>query len=430
MHTLGIHLAAIRFSLALAMVLPLAPAVAAATREGAQAETPEASAAPSLKPRTARIFSRVREALEHEDYDRALEQLDRLSLRKASDYERAYALRLRGYVAYGRGENAAAIEQLLAALAEPGLPPPDRADTLFQIAQIQAAEKRWRDVLGTLERWFETAERPNSVGYFLTALAHYQLGETDAAILPATKAVEIAAKPQQTWLQLLLALHLTQKNYAAATPVLEQMISLYPNSGRDYWLQLSALYAATNEPARSLAALELAHQRGLLSEDRDLRRMLQLMISRGIPLRAAEIFEREIAQGRIAEETESLELLSASWMLAREIPQAEAPLARAAELAPDGELWVRAGQLHMLQEEWSDAAAALRKALDKGGLKQVGNAQLLLGIACYNEQKLQEARGWFAMAQRSDATRDQARTWLEHVDRELGAPREVSRWGG
>ncbi len=415
---------------ALALLLGQLPARAARALPEERSEPQSEALAPVMKPRSARIFSRVREALEAEAYAEALEQLDRLSLRKASAFERAQALRLRGFVAYGQEQSGAAIEHLKGALAEGGLPAADRADTLFQIAQIQAAEKRWPDVVDTLESWFQTVLRPNSVGYFLLALAHFQIGNADAALLPAKKAVALAKTPQESWLQLLLALHLTRKDYAAAAPVVEQLIALHPDSGKDYWLQLSALYGATDDPARSLGVLELAHRRGLLTGDRDLRRLLQQLLARGIPLRAARIFEQEIAAKRIHEDAQSLELLSASWILAREIPKADEPLARAAELAEDGALWVRAGQIHMLQEEWREAGAALQKALEKGGLENVGNVQLLLGIACYNEARLQEARGWFASAQRSDETREQARTWIEHIDRELGAGRETASWGG
>jgi tetratricopeptide (TPR) repeat protein len=374
--------------------------------------------------RTAKVFRETREHIEAERYAEAETRLGRLRLDKLSPHELAQADRLRGYVSYGKEQNEAAIEQLRKALADPeALQPRDRADVLFQIAQIQAVERRWRDVIATLETWFQTVERPNSVGYFLTALSYFQLEEVDAALLPAKKAVELAKVPQQSWLQLLLAIQLTRQDYAAAEPVLDQMIALYPNSGKEYWMQLSALHGVTGDDARALGVLEIAYRKGLLTDDRDVRRLLQLMLARGIPHRAAQIFENEMAAQRFQEDPEALELLSISWILAREPAKAEPALARAAELAPKGELYVRLAQIHLLEEEWEDAAAVLRKALAKGGLSDPGTAQLMLGIACYNEHQLREARSWFAQAQRSGATREQAENWLQHVDRELGAER-------
>src|SRR5262245_10137822 len=404
-----------------------APAAAPKTRKEERAERRRNQ----VDARTNKIFREVREQLDAQRYDDAEAELGRLRLDKLTPHELALAERLYGYAAYGKEESDAAIEHLRKALADPeALPARDRADVMFQIAQIHGVERRWKEVIATLETWFKTVERPNSVGYFLMALSYYQLQDLDGALLPAEKAVRIADVPQQAWLQLLLAIHLTRQDYAAAKPVLERMIALYPNSGKDYWLQLSALHGVTGDEAAALGVLEIAQRKGLLSDDRDLRRLLQMMLARGIPYRAARIFDEGKASRRFEGDAEALELQSISWILAREPDKALAPLARAAELAPKGDLYVRLAQLHLLQEEWDKAAETLHKALAKGGLADPGTAQLMLGIACYNEHQLQEARNWFAQAQRSGATREQAETWLEHVDREIDAQRSTSGTAG
>lgn len=385
-----------------------------------------------VAPNVAKVFEKARDGLAEQNYAEAEAALGKLRLDRLTPYERALGNRLYGYIAYGQEENDPAIEYLRKALADgdEGLPPRDRADVLFQIAQIQAVVERWKDVVATLDTWLQTVERPNSVGYFLMALSYYQLEDLDAALPPAQKAVEIAKVPQQAWLQLLLALYLTREDYAAAKPILDQMIALYPNSGKDYWLQLSALHGVTGDDARALGVLEIAYRKGILTDDRDLRRLLQLMLARGIPFRAATIFEKEIAANRFQEDAEALELFSISWILAREPAKALEPLARAAEVAKTGELYVHLAQIHLLDERWEDAVAVLRKALAKGGLTDPGTAQLMIGIAYYNEQRLQEARSWFAQAQRSGATRQQAETWLQHVDREIETRRSTLGTGG
>ena len=384
----------------------------------------------SLQPRTAETFAEVREHLGAERYAKAEAALKKLRRAKLSPYETAQMHRLFGYVYYGKQDNKAAIEHLNQAIAANGLPPADQADVLFQVAQIQGVEKRWKDVITSLDAWFKTVATPNSVGYYLMALAYFQLQDLDGALVPAQQAVAISQTPQQTWLQLLLAIHLGKKDYAGATPVLAQLISLYPNSGKGYWLQLSALYGAREDNARALAVMELAYRKGLLTEDRDLIRLVQLNLLEGIPRRAAAILERELAAKRIHENAESFELLSGSWILAREVGKAEQPLARAAELAPKGDLYVRLAQVHMMQEEWTEATMALRSAIAKGGLGDPASAELLLGISFYNEQKLQDARTWFARAQRSGATREQAQTWIEHIDRETETKRPQAASAG
>ena len=376
----------------------------------------------SISPEVGKVFEKARGELEAQRYAEAEAVMDKLHLDDLTPHERAVAQRLYGYITYGKGENDAAIEHLRQAIAETdGLQPRDHADVLFQIAQIQAVLERWRDVIATLETWLEVVEQPNSVGYYMMALAYFQLQDLDGALAPAQKAVEIAKVPQQAWLQLLLAIHLSKEDYAAAKPVLEQMLALYPNLGKDYWLQLSSLYGVTGDEPGALGVLEIAYRKGLLKEDPELRRLLQFMLARGIPYRATQIFEKEMTEKRFQDDAEALELLSIGWILAREPAKAMQPLAHAADLAATGNLYVHLAQIHLLDERWEEAISVLRKAIAKGGLKDPGTVELMLGIAYYNEQQLQEARTWFAQAQRSDATRKQAELWLQHVDRELEA---------
>lgn len=381
----------------------------------------------SVQPRTAQVLAEAREHLQADRHAKAEAALVKLQKTKLNPYETAQVHRLLGYVAYGREQYAAAVEHMKKSIVGDALPPEDRADVLFQIAQIQGMEKRWKDVVTTLDAWFRTVEKPNSVGYYLLALAHYQLSDLDSALEPARQAVDIAKTPQQAWLQLLLAIHLNKKDYHAATPVLTKLLAEHPNLGKGYWLQLSALHGASGDNAKALAVMELAYRKGILTDESDLTRLVQLNLLQGIPHRAAQVLEKEMAAGRIQESVESLEMLSGSWILAREIAKAKAPLARAAERAPKGDLYVRLAQIHMMQEEWAEASIALRSGLAKGGLADASNAELLLGISYFNENQLSEARNWFARAQKSGATRQQAQTWLEHIDRTLETKRSQVR---
>jgi tetratricopeptide (TPR) repeat protein len=393
--------------------------LSAKEKAAAKAEGPRRD----LRPREAKILIEAKEHLSEERYDEAEAVLGKLRLKSLKPYELALTHRIYAYIAYGREDGEKALEHMQASLDVPdGLPKEDRADVLFQVAQLHGAKQRWKQVIASLESWFQTVEKPNSLGYYLLAMSHYQLEQYEAALPPAKKAVEIAENPQQSWLQLLLAIYLTNKQYVEATPVLIDLISRYPNSGKNYWLQLSSLYGVQEKNDRALIVLELANRRGLLTEDRDLRRLAQMLLYNEIPIRAAQVIEKGIEDKRLKEDAEVFEMLSNSFILAREVRRAEAPLARAAELSNNGKLYVRLAQVRLLQENWNDAATALRQALEKGGLEDTqGSVQLLLGITYYNKNELQEARNWFARAQNFGATRKQAEGWLEHVNREIEA---------
>jgi tetratricopeptide (TPR) repeat protein len=158
----------------------------------------------------------------------------------------------------------------------------------------------------------------------------------------------------------------------------------------------------------------------LLTEDKELRRLARSYLYHDLPYPAAKVLEKGLAEGAIEADADSFELLANSWIAAREYDRSLPPLQKAAELADDGNLFVRLGQVHLQREEWDEAAERIRQGIEKGGLEEPGNAQLLLGIAYYNAERVTQARASFARARRHDSTRAEADRWITHIEKEAG----------
>jgi tetratricopeptide (TPR) repeat protein len=103
------------------------------------------------------------------------------------------------------------------------------------------------------------------------------------------------------------------------------------------------------------------------------------------------------------------------WIAAREYKKAIGPLTRTAELAQTGDQYVRLGEAHVQLNEWQAAEDALLLAVNKGGLKDTGYAQLMLGITCYNQKKLSQASDWFQKARSSGRHRKTAEGYLQLI---------------
>jgi tetratricopeptide (TPR) repeat protein len=140
-----------------------------------------------------------------------------------------------------------------------------------------------------------------------------------------------------------------------------------------------------------------------------------------IPYPAARVLEKAIAEGKVHGDAEAWELLANAWIAAREYERALEPLGKAAQLSKDGNLYVRLAQLYLQNEDWKNAAENLQKAVDKGGLKDPGNTELMLGIAYYNEKRIVEARSSFARARQHDSSREAADRWISFMGQESGA---------
>ena len=378
-----------------------------------------AAAAPAIDPLTGK---RINEALEHlnaERYGQAKAVLGKMNLERLSPYERSRVEQILASIDHAQENLPGARSHLEQALAAGGLNDQEQSQVRFQIAQLFMAEERWKEGVAALNAWFATAENPNSAAYYLLAVAYYQQGDHKSALAPAQKAIELSDKPQESWLQLLLALRLEREEHRAAVPILRRLLALAPEK-KTYWIQLSAVNGAIGSYEEALAPLQIAYNAGMLTEDAEIRRLADLLLYLDIPYRAAQILSQSLDAKRVNADRALHEKLGNCWVAAREFDRAIPPLQRAADLADTGDLYVRLGEVQVQREDWAGAAAALRRGLEKGRLQYPGNAQLLMGIASYSQQKPEEARTWFQRALQHGKTRAQAQGWLQHVEQELG----------
>jgi tetratricopeptide (TPR) repeat protein len=357
---------------------------------------PVAAANYTVDQRTGKKLTQAIELLQAEDYAGADKILKSFNMGRLNSYEQALVNQTLGYVAASQENFAEAAERFAAALALEALPEGAQVSTRFNLAQIYMMLERWDEAIATFNKWFQEVETPNSLGYYMLAVAYYQSGDLDKAFKPATQAVEMATTPKEAWVRLLLALYMEKKQYREALPLVEKLVSLYPK--KPYWM---------------------AYQEGFLTEDKELRRLAQMYLFHDLPFRAATVLDRAIEEEKVESDTKALELLGNCWLAAREYDRALGPLERAAEVSEDGELFLRLGRVYIQREEWDKAAEELNKALQKGNLEEPGNVHLLLGIAVYNQKRLGSARRSFVRALDFEESSKNAQQWLRVIDREM-----------
>jgi tetratricopeptide (TPR) repeat protein len=420
-----------RPGLSLALLVALATLAIGATAPGAAAQEAEAGAIDleklaeerkrragryPVRSRISRYLGAAAEEVDAEDPAEAKRLLNKLQPNRLNPYERAMVYRLLAYVAYGAGNTEEAIANFEKVLGEEILPIRDEARIRFQIAQLYAGIQNWQQVIAWLERWLVYTPNPDPLGYYLMGIAHYQLEDFDAAIQDAEKAIDLSTDPKESWLRLLSALFAQKEDYASATPVLEELMLRYPK--KQYWIQLALIYGARDDYRTSLAVQQVAYTQGFITEDKELLRLARSYLYHELPFPAAKVLEQGLEDGQIERDTEALELLANSWIAAREYDRSLPPLLKAAALSPDGKLYVRLGQVYMQREAWAKAAEQLLKAVEKGGLEDPGNAELLLGVTYYNGERTDRARSYFARARKYESTRAEADRWLTHLETE------------
>jgi len=432
-HGLGVT----AFVLALLVGVPgLGPVRGAAAQGAPDDGTPRAKPKPAtrrlegVRPWAYERLQRAHAALAGGDFTACRAALDELqrNAEQLNDHERALTWQTYGYVQASQEDYAAAVASFERSLAAGGLPEAAQQDVRFNLAQLYVQVKRYDDAIDTFRVWFEAAEDPPASAYYLLAMTYVQKDEHAKALAPARLAVSKTAEPKEAWLQLLLSLLIEQEQFAEALPVASRLVARFPK--KTHWLQLSGVHSRLGQHREALGALEAAYEQGMLTSQDEVVRLAQLYLFNQVPYRGAEVLAEALRAKRIAGSAETWELLANAWLQARERERARLALERAARLSSDGELWMRLAQVQLDQEQWAAARESLGAALRKGGLKNPGQMQLLLGIANASEERWHEARAAFEAAQHHDATRKVASQWLASVDGELALRAEEERIAG
>ena len=394
-----------------------------------QAEAKDEKRREKPKPQTRRIEStgkfafkrleRAQKALSEGRANEALKSLEELRAREAklSDHEKAMMWQTFAYAYSNQERYAQAAQAFEKCLATNALPPEAVVNARYNLAQLYLVQENYTKAIENFEIWFRSAENPSADAHHMMAAAYSQANRLRQALPHAKKAVTKLASPKESWLQLLLSLHIQLQQYGDAVGVIKKLIVSFPK--KTYWMQLVTAYTQLEDKKKALATMELAERQGFLTSENEVKNLIQLYLHNDIPYRAAEVIEKAIARGRIPNTVKNQELLANTWLHARERDKATAPLERAADMAGDGNIWVRLGQIHLAQERWGQARAAFGKALQKGGLRDTGNVHLMLGISHASESRWKDARQAFSAAKKYDKTAKSATQWLGHIEEEL-----------
>jgi len=169
---------------------------------------------------------------------------------------------------------------------------------------------------------------------------------------------------------------------------------------------------------KSLAVQQLARYEGYITEERDLTRMAQMFMVQGLPHRGAAVMKEGLESGAIKPTMQAYQTYSDTLLQSREWALSLDPIAKAAELAEDGSMWVRHAQVNLQLGKWADARDSLNRAFQKGKISDEGQAHILFGIAAANDKQWDTATTSFKRAANYPGTADVATKWMAFVERE------------
>ena len=379
------------------------------------------------------VFEGLQEAqemIEANHYGDGLARLRKLrEISDLSDYETAQTWNLTGYAYYLQEDYARAVKSYAKVIAQGDLPEGLIQSTLKTLSQLYFTIENYKKALVTVDHLIATVAEPSPDVYMLKGQAHFQLKQYRQALKPIKTAIDKyrgqGRKPRENWLLLLRVCYYELGDFKNMIAILKQLIALYPK--QRYVLTLAGVYSELGDTKKQLALTEALYDAGLISGTHHLVNLANLYLVHDVPYKAAKILQREVDGGRVESTERNLRLLSQAWYQAREDEKAIPPLARAAAMADTGELFVRLAQSYINLDRWLEAAEAVRKGLAKGRVKRSDTANIMLGMALFNQRQLAAARQAFGLASSDKRSAKAARQWIAFVDSEIQRQRMLDQ---
>ena len=409
--------------------------VSTATAQDAPKKERETRKTPALrnniyeKLAEAQVFAEAKQYVEAEAV--LNDMLDATSKKsKLNRYELANVYNTYAYLRYAVEDYDGALNYYQKVIDQrPEIPLALEINTLYTVAQLYFLQENWKKGIDTLNTWMSVTDTPSTNAYVLLANGYFQLKDYDKSLSNIQIAIdreEAAGKvPKEQWYNLARFIHFDRDNFRAALDILEILIMYYPR--KQYWVQASHLYGEEKDEARQLAILEATYEQNLLDRSQDIVLLSQLYLQAEVPFPAARAMEKGLADDIVEKESKNYELAGVAWRQAQEVTKSLPMLEAAASKSEKGELYARLGNVYLDVDKNKEAVEALKRGLDKGGVKRPDQARLALGMAYFNLGDFNAARRAFREARKDKRARSYADQWLKYITSEENRLEELAK---
>jgi len=222
--------------------------------------------------------------------------------------------------------------------------------------------------------------------YLLVAQTYYQQGDNKSTRDFVGKWIadqeRRGQRPRENAIQMYVTACMRLKDEACSATGFEKLVTYYPNPAG--WANLMQSLFASRNDAAAFNAYRLAVDVGAMGGGRDYTEMAQRAIENGVPAEAQSVLQVAFER-KVFTETRDIErntrLLNAAKERAATAKAGLAKQASEAAAAKTGDAAVKLGQAHMSFGDHANAVKAIESGIAKGGLTNAGEAQLVLGIA-------------------------------------------------
>lgn len=366
-------------------------------------------------------FKRAQQLIKEKRYSDARRVLRTvLSFERYDKYPRALALEMMANTHIFQGNYPAAIPLLAEAVRTDGLPRSQQHDLLYNTAIAYANVHKPHAAIRLLNQYLAGRRKPLSQAKVMfVAQLHYQVHDYAGARKYAQQVIAEAKQrghtPPQVAYEILLNSYVSQKNYAASIPVLQQLVHYWPHEA-NFRSALANTYLELNHRKHALKVLRNGYARGLLTSPGDIENLIKLEIINGDASQAGTLLQSMLADHRLPSTQGNLELLVSAWARSGNQVQLAHAVREAAPGAKTGSLYLYEASLCFRSANWACVEHSVSSALRKGGLHDIGQDYLLQGTALIHLHHYEAAIPVFHKALQYKSSAKQAAQWLKYIN--------------
>lgn len=364
------------------------------------------------------LVLRAQEQLAADNFAAARQTLTQALGRNPSAYESGVIYAQRGRAAFQMDDVDGTISDFRAAINSGGLNAEEVRDLRVNIGQILISIDRVGEGIRELEAAIAAGATVNTALARLLAIAYAQGERFNDGLRYAEQWYNATPDKRLNEYPIMLIYYQQLNRPADELRVVREMVNRFP-SERTGWQNLVSLLARTDQEEQAFEANKLMYLNGLFTQSQELVRLAQYYSFYNNPYRGAVILEREMNAGRVENNIDNLTLLSNMWRQAAEFQRALPVLRRISETRGDGQTALQLAEAHYQLNQWQESAAAFQTALNRGGLRQPGEAWVLLGTARFNLNDNEGALAAFREGARFPSSRNQANGWIRFVNGQI-----------
>jgi len=350
---------------------------------------------------------------------RELEIFENKYFKNERSYERALINQLYGQFYLLQGEFELAIPWLDKAVKHGKLSLPADIQTRTNLAAAYFQLGKYNNVitslLGAQKKGMTRGIDLSAANYVMLGMAYFQKKDYLNAYKHVSIGNDLTTKLNEDWLQYEFALAVQLKRYDEAIEVGQYLVFVNPSKD-SYWKQLSGVYYGGNNEDGSLAGLELAYEKGVLTKEQDFVNLVKYFLYKDLPIKAVKVMNDGLDNLFIEENKKNLDLLSDAYFLAKNRSNGVEALKRSLAIEPDPKTSYKIGRFSFESEDWDTAIKFFKKAKNENWNEVPGRIDLLLGITYYEKNNYDNSLLHLKLALNFDKSKTAAEGWINYIN--------------